>query len=52
MLLLNINRGKMRNVVPMMDVAGIANFISRLSFPFNIYLEAATEKEISMPGKM
>jgi hypothetical protein len=41
-----------KNVIQMMDVAGIANFISRISFPFNIYLEAATEKEISMPGKI
>jgi hypothetical protein len=29
-----------------MDVAGIANFISRINFPFDIYLEATADKEI------
>jgi hypothetical protein len=35
-----------KNIVQIMDVIGIANFISRISFPFDIYLEAATDKEI------
>ncbi len=37
-----------KNIVQMMDVIGIANFVSRISFPFNIYLEAATDKEIPL----
>jgi hypothetical protein len=35
-----------KNIVQIMDVAGIANFISRINFPFDIYLEAAIDKEI------
>jgi hypothetical protein len=37
-----------KNIVQMMDVAGIANFISRISFPFNIHLETTTDKEIPL----
>lgn len=35
-----------KNIVQIMDVIGIANFISRISFPFDIHLEATTDNKI------